>query len=646
MIVPVLKTSLVILKKDRAEALRLLQKHGLIMIDKEEENLKVDTQYEDNLYLRVQNALKHLKDHNGKSKAFGYQEVSYDSFVMDKENRIKLLNQVEHVVQTIETLETSNKPLGEEIKLYQAFSLLTYSTSDIKKAKYTTFKYGYITDKNKPKFEEYLIEKNIPYEYYSSSELGNALCYTALNEDSNVILDNVRSLGFEEVELPLDERPFNEYLLNLELTIESNKKEIESLNQKLVDLSHSAGELRILADQILSEKEAKLVHFNETDKTLFITGWTRQDEKDKLEKILKKSNLNYEIDFRTPREDEVPPTAVKNNKFVAPFETITNMFSVPSHIDIDPNPVMSVWFWLIFGIAMGDIGYGLVLLIGGLLFLKLKRPKGSMKNLMTVFTLSGITSIVAGILFDSFFGVSIFAAMGLPQVQVTNIMERPLELLVFSLGLGVLHIISGQILKTIQSFRLKDPLTALADGMSWIFILLGLVLAFGQPLLSMFFQGSFAANEFTKVLSYVGYGFLGVGALLIILLAGRGQKNPLKRVTSALGGLYGIANYLSDILSYSRILALSLSTAVIGYAMNLLGSMVGPAFGGFGWIFAVIIFVIGHIFNFAMGLLSAYVHDSRLQYIEFFGKFYEGNGYLFEPFSLKLENVNEVITKD
>ena len=236
--------------------------------------------------------------------------------------------------------------------------------------------------------------------------------------------------------------------------------------------------------------------------------------------------------------------------------------------------------------------------------------------------------------------------MGLPQVQVTNIMERPLELLVFSLGLGVLHIISGQILKTIQSFRLKDPLTALADGMSWIFILLGLVLAFGQPLLSMFFQGSFAANEFTKVLSYVGYGFLGVGALLIILLAGRGQKNPLKRVTSALGGLYGIANYLSDILSYSRILALSLSTAVIGYAMNLLGSMVGPAFGGFGWIFAVIIFVIGHIFNFAMGLLSAYVHDSRLQYIEFFGKFYEGNGYLFEPFSLKLENVNEVITKD
>ena len=110
---------------------------------------------------------------------------------------------------------------------------------------------------------------------------------------------------------------------------------------------------------------------------------------------MKKSNLNYEIDFRTPREDEVPPTAVKNNKFVAPFETITNMFSVPSHIDIDPNPVMSVWFWLIFGIAMGDIGYGLVLLIGGLLFLKLKRPKGSMKNLMTVFTLSGITSIVA-----------------------------------------------------------------------------------------------------------------------------------------------------------------------------------------------------------------------------------------------------------
>ena len=646
MIVPVLKTSLVILKKDRAEVLRVLQKHGLIMIDKEEENLKVDTQYEDNLYLRVQNAIKHLKDHNGKSKAFGYQEVSYDTFTMDKTSRIDLLTKVEEITQKLESLDHQNKSLKEEVKLYDAFKHLAHSTMDVKKAKYTTFKYGYVTPKNQPKLVEYLDENNIPYEFYGTSELGLALCYVTLNQNVSNTLENTRGLGFEVVELPLDDLPFNEYVLKLETTVSNNLVEIENLNKELEELSNSALELRILADQLLSEKEAKLVQFNETEKTLFITGWTREDQKDKLEKVLKKSNLDYEIDFRKPREDEVPPTAMKNNKFVAPFETITNMFSIPSHKDIDPNPVMSIWFWLIFGIAMGDIGYGLILLIGGFLFLKLKRPKGQMKNLMTVFTLSGITSIVAGVLFDSFFGVPIFAAMGLPQVQITNIMERPLELLVFSLGLGVLHIISGQILKTIQSFRLKDPLTGLADGLSWIFVLLGLVFAFGQSLLNMFFPGKFAPSETTKILGYIGYGFLGLGLLMIILLAGRDQKNPIKKVTAALGGLYGIVNYLSDILSYSRILALSLSTAVIGYAMNLLGSMVGPAFGGFGWIFAVVIFIVGHVFNFAMGLLSAYVHDSRLQYIEFFGKFYEGNGYLFEPFSLKLENVNEVINND
>ena len=133
MIVPVLKTSLVILKKDRAEVLRVLQKHGLIMIDKEEENLKVDTQYEDNLYLRVQNAIKHLKDHNGKSKAFGYQEVSYDTFTMDKTSRIDLLTKVEEITQKLESLDHQNKSLKEEVKLYDAFKHLAHSTRTLKK---------------------------------------------------------------------------------------------------------------------------------------------------------------------------------------------------------------------------------------------------------------------------------------------------------------------------------------------------------------------------------------------------------------------------------------------------------------------------------------------------------------------------------
>ena len=262
--------------------------------------------------------------------------------------------------------------------------------------------------------------------------------------------------------------------------------------------------------------------------------------------------------------------------------------------------------------------------------------------MFVIFGLSGITSIVAGIAFDSFFGYDILNRIGL-NIALTNPIEQPIQLLIFSLLIGVLHIISGLIMKIVLSLKRKDLLSALADGFSWIFVLSGLLFAFWKPVLEILGVTVGYQGQGVKILAIIGYVFLIIGALLILILSGRGQKNIFKKITKGLGGIYGITGYLSDILSYSRILALSLSTAVIAFAMNTLAEMVS---GGFGWVFAIIIYIIGHVFNFAMGLLSAYVHDSRLQYIEFYGKFYEGNGYLFDPFVLQIKHVNEVTNKD
>ena len=277
---------------------------------------------------------------------------------------------------------------------------------------------------------------------------------------------------------------------------------------------------------------------------------------------------------------------------------------------------------------MGDIGYGLVMVVGFGLFIKLKKPKGSFSQLVHVLFYSGFTAMITGVIFGSFFGASV-PILELVGLKSYDIISNPMPMLIFSIGLGVLHLVSALVMKVILSVKQKDILSGLADGVSWISILVG---------------GSFfAASMFDiggKAFQIIGLVLVGIGVLLILTLAGREKKGIFSKVTSGLGGIYNSTSYLSDLLSYSRILALSLSSAVIAFTMNLLASLVQGSF--IGIIFSILIYIVGHTFNFAMGLLSAYVHDSRLQYIEFFGKFYEGGGVMYEPLSLKTKYINEI----
>ncbi len=378
-------------------------------------------------------------------------------------------------------------------------------------------------------------------------------------------------------------------------------------------------------NKILKDK----VKLSTTEQVVYVEGFVSELDYEPFVSQMK-SKLTCDVEDVEISNDEIVPTALKNNKFVQQFETITNMFSAPNPNEIDPNPVMSVWYWIIFGIMMGDIGYGLAMLIGFSLFIKLKRPKGELKKLSYIFAYSGITSIIAGILFGSFFGASfdllnvIGTWFGRSDLSST-ILEptvNPLPMLIISMALGGLHIICGLILKMILEVRRKNILAALADGLSWIFVLVGVALFLVvKP-------------------AMIGIIVVGIGALMVLLLAGREKKSLFGKFFGGLGGLYGASNYLSDILSYSRILALSLSSAVIAYTMNMLAGMVQGSIIGF--IFSIAIYIVGHVFNFVMGLLSAYVHDGRLQYLEFFGKFYEGGGTVFTPFEYQLKYINEI----
>lgn len=631
MIVPVKKAKIFVLEDDKVDLLLALQKSELFMVSNELKN-EVAFNEDDRIIQRAENVLVELTKYQKKKSFFEYHTVEYENFIFDDIKRYDLLEDLENNLVRLATLKERNHFLENEKVRINPFKEMPYSLSDLRKSLYVTFKVGFIPEKNLESTQEFFKEEKIEYELYDLSNYGYPVIFVLDKDEETLLVEKISSFSFTNAELSLYEQKVSRELEKIEHELLSNTEEIAIIENTLANTKESEVELKILIDQLKSKKERQAIEFKKTESTIYVEGWVREDQINSLEAVVKAVTSSYELDISEANDEEVVPTATKNNKFVYQFETITNMFSVPKSNEIDPNPAMSVWYWIIFGIMMGDIGYGLLMVVIFGLFIKLKKPKGSLSQLVHVLYYSGFTAILAGIVFGSMFGFSV-PIMELFGLKSYSAIDDPMPMLIFSIGVGVLHLITALVLKVISAVREKDILTALADGMSWILILAG---------------GSlFAASMFGvggKVLKVLGLVLVGIGVLLILLLAGREKKGVFSKITSGLGGLYNSTSYLSDLLSYSRILALSLSSAVIATTMNLLAGLVNDNFKGgvIRILLSLLVYLVGHVFNFVMGLLSAYVHDSRLQYIEFFGKFYEGGGVMYEPLSLKTKYINEI----
>lgn len=624
MIVKMKKAKVFALKEYEDKLKRSLQRFGVLMITNENSTTHIaDTQYEDSIISRSNRIVKELSKYEPKPSFFNpkFQIVDYDRFKEIHPEQLELLDQVEKTLADVSKLKEENELSKESITSFAPWLKLDVTTKDISNLYYVNIYLGQVLAQDVESFSEFLVTSNLEYEIYDKD--ANGVAYAIVSE--NDILNDLKAAKFNLVELPVLDHSILDEVSFLQNKINENLETITNLEEKLKTYALSLDEIRLLSDQMLSEKELKKYEAEKTERTIYFEGWVREDQVDLLEKAVSKVTSEYEIDLRDPLPQENPPTHTKNNKFVAPFETITNMFSMPSYHEIDPNPVMSFWYWLFFGMMMGDWGYGVVMAIVFGLFLLIQKPKGDFKKLVQVLFYASIPSVIFGILYGSVFGISFDigkALFGVP-FKLFDPMSDPVTLLIVSLAVGTIHIFVALFVKAVRLIREKDYLGILSDVISWYLIIPGLVM-----LLVL------------KNIQVIAWSMVGVGALMILLFAGRDNKNIFKKITSGLGGLYGISGILSDILSYSRILALALSSGVIAFAMNIIGGLLlGP---WYGYIFGVIVFIIGHIFNFAMGLLSAYVHDSRLQYIEFFGKFYDGGGYAFTPLKLQYNHIYEI----
>ena len=406
----------------------------------------------------------------------------------------------------------------------------------------------------------------------------------------------------------------------LEEELISLEQEQERLEIRLRELARSVDLVEALRDAeatalAAAENRQKLLA---DDTVAMLTGWIPERVTEKVAALLEKQGCAY--DFEDPAEGEEAPVLLRNNPFSVNFEWVVGMYSYPKYGRFDPTTVMSIFYFLIFGIMFADVGYGLLTALacfGGVALLK---PKPGLKRSMLMFGFCGISSIIFGAVFGGWFGDMPFAIMtnmlGLENAKQIypffngiwfNPMDDPILFLLFSLAVGFVHIIAGMAVKFYILLKDRMWMDAICETFPWWIVFAG--------------AGVFFLNSTAGICTVV------FGLLFVMFAAGRKKKGIFGKITGGLLGLYDIVNYFSDILSYSRILALGLASAVIAQVVNLIGTM-GNGF--VGYIIMIAVFILGHLLNLAINLLGTFVHTSRLQYLEFFGRFYEDGGKPFK----------------
>ena len=486
--------------------------------------------------------------------------------------------------------------------------------------------------------------EGIDVEIIHSDENQTCVFILAMKNDAEAVSDALRRIGFEypsyvsPVAPTTREKQINKHLSNRDgriLEAQNNIKACEKYYPRL----------EFLEDYFVMKAERYKVFddISTSNNTFILGGYIPAEDAADLKKYLEE---HYDAEVELEDSDTADtPVKLKNNKFAEPTESVLASYSYPDRHEADPTSIMAVFYYIFFGMMFSDAGYGMVMALAcGILVKKFKNMEPGLQRAMKMFFWCGVSTTIWGLLFGSFFGDAVAVISntffhtpppdipGLVKPIWFNPVEDPMQMLMFSFLLGIIHLFAGLGIMAYNDIRHKQYMAVLYDVVSWYCLVGGAILA----LLSMEMMGNIAGFLLPPVFMTIGGIMAGFGALLILLFAGRESKNPVKRLLKGAYGLYGATGYLSDILSYSRLLALGLATGVIAQVFNQIGSMMGN--GVIGAIIFTIIFVIGHGLNIGINALGAYVHTNRLQFVEFFGKFYTGGGREFKPFKINTKH--------
>ena len=643
------KMTILGITEDRDDVLDALMRMGAVEIREEENDEETSSRpsgatYADNVDVRSR--LKRMID--GLSLRFPDTQalskrkirISESDFVFtpeeEKEFRSKvdryesLLSERESHLASIKTLEQQR----DQLELWADVPM----NLSIRETKTTTIIYGIFKDTSSLSAFEDDLERDFSLTaLYLLNDPKKIPCRVAIiTIDDELPRVRARLAASDYQDIP--NLPFTgsaiKTLATLEERIQKEEEAIASVDRQIAEINEHIVRLMTYHDVLVVRQERLEARekFLQSSYTFHLYVWVPTKEAEAIgQALISKFNVAYS--HRKAAKGEETPVKLQNNRFVRLFEVILEMYGAPSSNETDPVPSMAPFYFILFGMMLSDVGYGAMLVAGTAWLLFKKKIEGEGRSLSALLFVSGISSVVWGFVFGGFFGdllTTVTQGRVIFPALWFNPMDEPVQLLLYSMLFGVIHLFVGMAVNIRNAYITGDLMSGLADTVPWYLIIPGLFLILGS--------GSLSADPATvSVISSVGKWMAIAGAAFALLFAGHGIRNPIKRLIKGFSALYGVTSWLGDILSYSRILALVLATSVIAMVVNMLGMLFGTSL--FGYIAFAVIALFGHTLNLALSTLSAFVHTSRLQYVEMFGKFFVGGGHFFKPLRRNTEYV-------
>ena len=454
------------------------------------------------------------------------------------------------------------------------------------------------------------------------------------------VADEVRAAlaltDFAEIGFPgLSDSPAEE-IARARTKLEDLDKERVGLEVRIREIVTYYPRAVALVRSLETDKDALLIRssFCATNLAFVISGWVPEHRRVELVGLIESLDPEIDLTFEKPEIGDDVPVELLNSRFVRPFEVLTDLYGRPGYFAFDPTPLLAPFFFLFFGMCLGDVGYGLMLM-GGCWLIKTRLDIGvGVKRFMDLLILGGFASVLWGALTRSYLALQVDRLPGFLQYEPLLDPQADLLLLLgVTVAIGVVHVSIGVALGAYQAWHRGDVIESVSEHLSvlaffvcLIVALLGFVNVIDQAISGPVLIGGFVGLMLLK------------GRLLDVVF-GRAPLSHLALVPlKGFLGMYGMVGYGSDFLSYTRLAALGLASLYVGDAMNRLTQLSG-GIPWFGWLFAALIFVVGHVFNVVINVLGAFVHPTRLMYVEFFGKFYDGGGRAFAPFSLRAKQL-------